>query len=80
MVRYTDLDGEEWVIEGDGLLGRCLQHEIDHLDGKTLFESSIFPPESRHSTITKKRKPPVRSPAIPAFSVDCARTLLRIAR
>ena len=39
MVRYTDLDGEEWVIEGDGLLGRCLQHEIDHLDGKTLFES-----------------------------------------
>lgn len=38
-VRYFDLDGEEWIIEGDGLLGRCLQHEIDHLDGKTLFES-----------------------------------------
>ena len=35
----TFADGEEWVIEGDGLLGRCLQHEIDHLDGKTLFES-----------------------------------------
>ena len=39
VVRYFDLDGEEWVIEGDGLLGRCLQHEIDHLDGRTLFES-----------------------------------------
>ncbi|MCL1799036.1 MAG: peptide deformylase [Eggerthellaceae bacterium] len=38
-VRYFDLEGEEWVLEGDGLLGRCLQHEIDHLDGKTLFES-----------------------------------------
>ncbi len=38
-VRFYDLDGEEWEIEGDGLLGRCLQHEIDHLDGKTLFES-----------------------------------------
>lgn len=38
-VRYFDLDGEEWILEGDGLLGRCLQHEIDHLDGKTLFES-----------------------------------------
>ena len=38
-VRYFDLDGEEWEIEGDGLLGRCLQHEIDHLNGKTLFES-----------------------------------------
>lgn len=37
-VRYFDLDGDECVIEGDGLLGRCLQHEIDHLEGKTLFE------------------------------------------
>ncbi len=40
-VRYFDLDGEEWVIEGDGLLGRCLQHELDHLDGRTLFESCL---------------------------------------
>lgn len=39
VVRYFDLDGEEWIIEGDGLLGRCLQHELDHLEGKTLFES-----------------------------------------
>lgn len=38
-VRYYDLDGNECTVEGDGLLGRCLQHEIDHLDGKTLFES-----------------------------------------
>lgn len=38
-VRYFDLDGEEWEIEGDELLGRCLQHEIDHLNGRTLFES-----------------------------------------
>ncbi len=38
-VAFFDLDGEEWEIEGDELLGRCLQHEIDHLDGKTLFES-----------------------------------------
>lgn len=37
-VRFLDLDGEEWTIEGDGLLGRCLQHELDHLDGKTMFE------------------------------------------
>ena len=38
-VRYYDLDGDLWELEGDGLLGRCLQHEIDHLDGKTMFES-----------------------------------------
>ena len=29
-------DGEEQVIEGTGLLARCFQHEMDHLDG-TLF-------------------------------------------
>lgn len=39
-VRFQDLDGEVWEIEGDGLLGRCLQHEIDHLEGRTLFESA----------------------------------------
>jgi peptide deformylase len=32
-VRYQDFAGEEREIEGDGLLARCLQHEIDHLDG-----------------------------------------------
>ncbi|MFR1638381.1 MAG: peptide deformylase, partial [Eggerthellaceae bacterium] len=37
-VRYFDLDGEEWEIEGDDLLGRCLQHELDHLDGITMYE------------------------------------------
>lgn len=39
VVQFNDLDGELWTIEGDGLLGRCLQHEIDHLNGITLFES-----------------------------------------
>lgn len=38
-VKYFDLEGNECTIEGDGLLGRCLQHEIDHLNGRTLFES-----------------------------------------
>ena len=39
-VQFYDLNGEAWDIEGDGLLGRCLQHEIDHLNGITLFESA----------------------------------------
>lgn len=38
-VRYFDLEGNECEVEGDGLLGRCLQHEIDHLNGRTLFEA-----------------------------------------
>lgn len=29
----NDLDGNEVVLEGDGLLAQALQHETDHLDG-----------------------------------------------
>ncbi|MEZ2221210.1 peptide deformylase [Rhizobium sp. RCC_161_2] len=32
-VKHIDRDGEEQVIEADGLLATCLQHEIDHLNG-----------------------------------------------
>ena len=32
-VRGVDVHGEPVVIEGTGLLARCLQHESDHLDG-----------------------------------------------
>ncbi len=35
-VKYLDLDGAEHEDDMDGLLARCIQHEIDHLDG-TLF-------------------------------------------
>ncbi len=31
--RYLDREGREQEIEADGLLARCIQHEIDHLDG-----------------------------------------------
>ncbi|MGH8965076.1 MAG: peptide deformylase [Actinomycetes bacterium] len=34
----TDLDGAEVVVEGTGLLARCLQHECDHLDGKLYLD------------------------------------------
>lgn len=39
-VKYFDLDGKEQFIDGDGLLSHALQHEIDHLDGKTLFQTA----------------------------------------
>ena len=35
-VKGLDRDGHERVVEGTGLLARCFQHEMDHLDG-TLF-------------------------------------------
>ncbi|MCB1831996.1 MAG: peptide deformylase [Geminicoccaceae bacterium] len=39
-VCYLDEYGREQRIEADGLLARCLQHEIDHLDG-ILFTDHI---------------------------------------
>ena len=32
-LRYLDRAGEACEIEAEGLLARCLQHELDHLDG-----------------------------------------------
>jgi peptide deformylase len=32
-VRAQDVTGKTFEIEGTELLGRCMQHEIDHLDG-----------------------------------------------
>ena len=37
-VRATDLGGEVFEIEGEGLLGRALQHEYDHLEGRLLID------------------------------------------
>ncbi|WP_125777210.1 peptide deformylase [Antribacter gilvus] len=33
-----DLDGNEVVVDGTGLMARCLQHETDHLDGKLYLD------------------------------------------
>lgn len=42
MVTALDREGESFTRELDGLLAICLQHEIDHLDGK-LFVDYISP-------------------------------------
>ena len=33
-VRYTDREGKEQTLTGEGLLARAIFHETDHLDGK----------------------------------------------
>ena len=33
VVKGLDRDGTEHTVEGTGLLARCFQHEMDHLDG-----------------------------------------------
>jgi peptide deformylase len=37
-VRALDRDGKAFEAELDGLLAVCVQHEIDHLDGKLFVD------------------------------------------
>tara|TARA_Y100001936_G_scaffold123309_1_gene120519 strand:+ start:6590 stop:7072 length:483 start_codon:yes stop_codon:yes gene_type:complete len=36
--RYIDYDNQVQEIEAEGLLSTCIQHEIDHLDGKLFID------------------------------------------
>ena len=35
---YQDLDGEPQKLTAEGLFGYCIQHEIDHLNGKLIVD------------------------------------------
>ncbi|MAI03495.1 MAG: peptide deformylase [Amoebophilaceae bacterium TMED152] len=35
---YQDLDGEPQKLMAEGLFGYCIQHEIDHLNGKLIVD------------------------------------------
>jgi peptide deformylase len=37
-VRALDRNGERFELETDGLLAVCIQHEIDHLDGRLFVD------------------------------------------
>ena len=37
-VKALDRNGNSFELEADDLLGVCLQHEIDHLDGKVFID------------------------------------------
>lgn len=52
-VRYQDLEGKEQVIEANGLKSVCIQHEMDHLDGKLFIE---YLPILQRNMIKKKLK------------------------
>jgi peptide deformylase len=46
-VKGLDIDGNEILIKTDGLLSICLQHEMDHLDGKLFIDRLSFVKSSR---------------------------------
>ena len=50
-LRYLDRDGRETEGEFEGLLAVCIQHEIDHLDGKLFVD---YLSEAKRTRIRKK--------------------------
>lgn len=50
-VRYLDRNGEEQTSEFEGLLAVCVQHEIDHLDGKLFVD---YLSEAKRQRIRKR--------------------------
>ena len=38
-VEFIDIDGEKKNMKCDGLLSTCIQHEINHLDGKLIIDN-----------------------------------------
>ncbi len=64
-VEFLNPDGKAKILEADGLLAVCIQHEIDHLNGK-LFVDYLSP--LKRNRIRKKlekeaRQAPVQSSA-----------------
>jgi peptide deformylase len=37
-IKYLDLDGKPREAEADGLFATCIQHEVDHLNGKLFID------------------------------------------
>ncbi len=50
-VKFLDRNGEETIMEAEGLLAVCIQHEMDHLDGKLFVD---YLSEAKRTRIRKK--------------------------
>ena len=51
LVEYIDIDGKKKNMECDNLLSTCIQHEVNHLDGKLIID---FLPKLKKDLIIKK--------------------------
>ena len=58
-VRFENRDGEQVEMEAKGLLAVCIQHEVDHLDGKLFVDylSDARRQQIRHRLIRDRRPP-----------------------
>ena len=53
---FQDTEGNSHVIEADGLLGRCILHEVDHLNGKLFIDLMQKRDLKKNQTKIKKLK------------------------
>ena len=61
-VTFLDRDGEEVEMETEGMLAVCIQHEIDHLDGKLFVD---YLSEAKRQRIRKRLERDRRHQAAP---------------
>ncbi len=55
-VRALDRDGQPFTLETGGLLGVCIQHEMDHLKGKVFVEYLSRLKQTRIAAKLKKQQ------------------------
>ncbi|MCR5506855.1 MAG: peptide deformylase [bacterium] len=53
-IKYFDESGKETKLSANGLLARCIEHEIDHLNGKIFID--YVGPMKRKLALSKLRK------------------------
>jgi peptide deformylase len=69
-VRALDRDGKPFELEAEGLLAVCIQHEMDHLEGKLFVDYlSELKRERLKKKATKKAKRAATEPAAERKSV-----------
>lgn len=64
-VRALGRDGQSFELEADGLLAVCIQHELDHLDGKLFVDylSQLKQQRVRKKMEKLNRQPPASNQA-----------------
>jgi len=63
-VRAQDAEGRTYTLEAEGLLAVCIQHEMDHLEGKVFVEKLSRLKQSRiRARLRKQERRPVEADA-----------------
>ncbi|TVP81211.1 MAG: peptide deformylase, partial [Puniceicoccaceae bacterium] len=54
--QFQDTEGQPHTLEADGLLGRCILHEVDHLNGKLFIDRIDKPDHKKNEAKIKNLK------------------------